>query len=106
MLQSRHLKYSICSGSNLAVIVNSLSQVLECGFTVLSIIWCILNRITLFPEGAALRYGGGRGSCEQAAHSLLLCITPLKSEQYRAERNALPSRHPPMRTQNRDNLVP
>lgn len=95
MLQSRHLKYRICSGSNLAVIVNSLSQVLEGGFTVLTIIWCILNRILLLPEGAALRHGGGRGSCEQAVNSLLLSITLLKSEQYRAESNALPSLYLP-----------
>lgn len=54
-----------------------------------------LNRISLLPEGAALRYGGGRGSCEQAVNSLLLRITLLKSEQYRAESNALPSLYLP-----------
>lgn len=39
----------------------------DCGLTVVTTVWHVLNRISLLPEGAVSGYGGERGSCEQVS---------------------------------------
>lgn len=85
MLQSRHLNYRACSGSSLVVTVNTLSQVLECGFTVLTTMCCVLNRPSLLPEVLYWGMESGRGSCEQAVNTILCCeltLPQIRAVQY------------------------
>ena len=46
---------------------------LDYGLTALTIVWCVLNRISLLSGGAVSGYGRWEGSCEQAVNTILYC---------------------------------